>query len=249
MKKSNALYTAILLILVVFFTFFFSSKLWMGDDRSNKSMNFNSTILLSNAWEVKITDGVYDAEKGVLEVQYFAKRRLNSGVEAPTLRITLEGTKQPLEALITDMDDNEYGKWIQVQNVPRDYYYLRFTLTCKTEEKKLVSTVDQFGHESSQEVKGTKEDVRWVQVDYRSVLQKSIAIKDDAWLGGRVEMVQRKKEIQTEMYQVESSILQLEAQINTADDTQKQSLSVQLDTQKENLTALQAELAALKSEG
>lgn len=165
MTGKNITYPVLIGIIILSLAFFFTTRLWMPDDRKDRTVNYDTVFTVSDVWDIKISDARF--ENGVLKVKYFAKPRLDA-VNPPTLKITLENGNENLQADIIQMEDNPFGKEITVHGLPEKWYYVRFTVRCKALiPEHTDAPLDQFGNEIERPVKEGKDETRWVQIDYR----------------------------------------------------------------------------------
>lgn len=170
MKSKNYIYLILAGAALTLSLFFFSSRLWMGDDREEKDMNYGTSISVAGVWDIKVTNARYDKEKRLLEAEYYSKARFGSSAEPPEIKAVLsKAVTEPIYIKVTDMPDNPNGQYIQISNMPESWYYIKLQFTAKRPAGETQEPVtDKFGAlQTKADVQNETEETRTVQIDYR----------------------------------------------------------------------------------
>ncbi len=170
MKSKNYIYLILAGAALTLSLFFFSSRLWMGDDREEKDMNYGTSISVAGVWDIKVTNARYDKEKRLLEAEYYSKARFGRSAEPPEIKAVLsKAVTEPIYIKVTDMPDNPNGQYIQISNMPESWYYIKLQFTAKRPAGGTQEPItDKFGAlQTKADVQNETEETRTVQIDYR----------------------------------------------------------------------------------
>lgn len=147
---------------------FFTSYIWIGDDRKLMDDGYNQTMNL-NSWEIKVSGAKYHKENSTLTLSFFKKEKTIGQSSTPTLdKITLGNLSGEVLEFTTQANaTNEYGTDITVYDVPSDFYYIRLYISSTTFDVEVPDTIDEFGNVISYPIKKGKKKEIWINVDYR----------------------------------------------------------------------------------
>ncbi|TLG71163.1 hypothetical protein FEZ08_11455 [Culicoidibacter larvae] len=123
--KQNKVYMRILVITLLVCIVAFSSKLWLPDDRENKS-NYDSPIILNRQETITFSDPIIHGQ--TLQVAYhYVQSKSTEAIPIPILQVKA-GNKQTLEftQLITYKSSAEEKGYLQFNfSKPSDAYYFQ----------------------------------------------------------------------------------------------------------------------------
>lgn len=180
MKSKNYIYFVLTGIALMLSLFFFSSRIWMGDDRAEKDMNYGQSVSVAGVWDIKVTNARYDKEKRLLELEYYSKIRNGSTSAPPEIRAVLsKAVSEPVYLKIVDMLDNPNGQYIQISNMPESWYYIKLQFTAERSAGETREPVtDKFGALQTQpDIQSDRKETRTVQIDYRMCMETKLEVK------------------------------------------------------------------------
>ena len=167
MVSKNKYYAILVVVMSLCLVFFFSSKLWMGDDRVIRNTNYNQLIDVAG-WQINLGDAQYSAAAKEMQVKLY-KMTMQESINEMDIEVFLgrQSLKKELEYEISPTDKEDVFL-ITVKNISPDYYYLSFVFSVEptpeiTDDEPLET--DVFGNPIKSEE--TETQTRTVQVDYR----------------------------------------------------------------------------------
>lgn len=167
LKPRNTLYVVFPIIVLVAGVLFFTSRLWIGDDRAIKDLGYDTTARIAGAWEYKVTDALYDPESEELSFSLYLKEAVPEHALRPTFTVSLGTSRAELAYSTEAMSGNEYGARVTVGDVPKNWYFVRVYLTSETLTAKQEATVDSFGNVIEPEEVKLDPVLQMVEIDYR----------------------------------------------------------------------------------
>ena len=171
MKSKNRTYVAVLLVMLIGFTFFFSTKFWLPDDRTKENNNYDEVINVGE-WMLKVTDAKYDPETKTLQCSVYQKT-----MSANTMPYKIAVYNQDsnsgdsLKYLLVAQQNNPNLCLLEIKNVPAGYYYLTVMITTSDNSNTTSTAVlDEFGQpQKSSESSVSTVEKKKVMIDYRTV--------------------------------------------------------------------------------
>lgn len=174
MKSGNKLYIILTVILIGCTVFFFSTKLWLPDDRIKEDQNYNQLITVGD-WDIQIGNADYSSSSQKMSLLFYKKSSaespepytmcayLGSPDDGKKLRYNLE--KQP---------DNPNYCMLYIYDIPAGYYYVTVEITAaESDDCTSYSDVDSensgYRFTSSNDSSKPEKSVYDVKIDYRTV--------------------------------------------------------------------------------
>lgn len=182
MKSKNHIYVAVLAVMVIGFTFFFSTKLWLPDDRIKQNSNYNAVLTVGN-WMIKITDAKYDPATKILRCTVYQKTITS---DSPPYKLAVYNEDSDdgnvLKSTLQEQKNQPNTRLLEIKNVPADFYYLTVVISASTSSGSASTAVlDEFGQPESSSVSSViSEDKRKVMIDYRVVQKPEKAVSSQA---------------------------------------------------------------------
>lgn len=170
--SKNAQYIVVCSLIVGLLAMFFTSMLWISDDRENKTHNYDITLQLTNAWDVKVSDAIYDPNALTLTVSYFAKEKQQGKAAEPYIsKVTLgNSTAEQLNFETKAHTENpDFGRQIVITGVPAKWYYLRIYISSRQNDTQKPPSLDEFGNTITYPVDEGETATIFVSIDGRSI--------------------------------------------------------------------------------
>lgn len=171
MSKANIQYIVFSVLFTGLLVLFFTSGTWSGDSRKNMSQAYNATFSISEAWEVKFNNAVYDPVTKTLSLDYFEKEKAPDRSEPPIIsRVTLGDSTGKNLTFKRDVlaANTAFGSRLTILNVPEDWYFVRVYVSVKKLDSQKAPTLDEFGNTITYPVETGKTETKFMGVDYRS---------------------------------------------------------------------------------
>lgn len=179
MKSSGKFYLRLLIVIVAGFVFFFSTKLWLPDDRDKQSIYYNE-VLQEGDWMVRFQDAEYDPASQKMRVEILQKA-LYSDPQNYKLKV-YKGNVQAKVALPFELEqeqDNPNVCWLEISKIPKDYYYISIVFTTQSQEypADTSSSADSQSGVTDNDIfasgatttSAVSTDTKTIKIDYRKV--------------------------------------------------------------------------------
>jgi hypothetical protein len=157
MKSKNKRYVILTVIILVGLSFFFSTKYWLPDDRAIENSNYNESFSAGD-WTLHVGDAQYDKAQSKL---YCTINQMSQATSPKQYHITVflgnPKLNNTLSYVLTEKNNDPDNAYLEVKNVPTDYYYLTVEIT------------------APESLNPTNIDKADIQVDYRVATRISAA--------------------------------------------------------------------------
>lgn len=171
-NSKNIRYIIFTIIVILGFTFFFSSRKLFGDDRENMSRNYNVTIRsVGGDYNFKVANARIDKATNTMYLDFFIKGSDNEKEYPPELYQITNGNTvgEKLKFTVEKNPEREYANTITIPNVPEKFYFIRLYIKSKCYDTPVPDTIDEFGNVIKNPDTPGKERQIWISIDYRDV--------------------------------------------------------------------------------
>lgn len=129
MNSSNRFYSRILLVIIIGCAFFFSTKLWLPDDRPKEQNNYKQLIQAGD-WLMRLQGAGYNPSTKTMRVEILQEAQSDSP-QAYKIKAYLGDVSNDnvLPSSISKQENNPNLCWLEIHDVPTNYYYVSLVLT------------------------------------------------------------------------------------------------------------------------
>ena len=138
MKSKNYIYITILVLFLLVTTVFFSSRLWLPDDRAKKTKNYDE-IKTVGMYSLRISNAVLDTSTNnlTLDLYYMSTEPDKAPV---SFLIYMDGNKNK-ELVWTKTEKDSTNLTISIPKIPAGFYYVTVEARTLDKEKTPVSLI------------------------------------------------------------------------------------------------------------
>lgn len=174
MKSKNKVYIILLTSIVVVFSFFFSTKCWLPDDRTKQRLNYDELVTVGD-WNIHIGKAEYDKKRKTMQCLVYQKADTDSPepykISAYLGKLSLE---RHLQYVVEKQKNNPDYYFVLIKNIPSDYYYVTIELTTQESEENRTESNDSDPFAESETSSTTAiTDTEAVRIDYRTAASVS----------------------------------------------------------------------------
>ena len=150
MKSKNYIYITLVTVSIVLFVIFLTSKLWLPDDRANKTKLYNIQQTVGT-YSLKISNAVLDTNKKELTSDLYMMS-INPERDPVNYFAYVDGNKN--KELICTVTDTAEGtmKRISITDIPETYYYLTIEVRTVSEDATHSSLITSLDYRSIQTI-------------------------------------------------------------------------------------------------
>jgi len=171
MKSGNKIYIILLTAMAICFTFFFTTKLWLPDDRATQNQYYDELFSIGD-WNIHVGSAQYDKAKNTLTCKIY-KKGVTDDPKAYAIGVFLGNStlQKKLSYTLTASKDNPNYVELIIKNVPSDYYYVtvKFTAQESLTDVYTSSSDDSYGDDNTDNTSGAVSETctKDVRIDYR----------------------------------------------------------------------------------
>ena len=138
MKSKNYIYITILVLFLLVTTVFFSSRMWLPDDRVKKTENYDE-IKTAGTYSFRISNAVLDTSTNTLTLDLYYMS-MEPDKDTVTFFIYMDGNKNK-ELCSTTTEKDSTNLTISIPKIPDSFYYVTVEARTLDKEKKPVSLI------------------------------------------------------------------------------------------------------------
>jgi hypothetical protein len=170
MKSGNKTYVILMVVVLIGFSFFFTTKLWLPDDRVKQNGNYDQIMNVGD-WTFEVGGTTkYDAANKILLIEIY-KRSIENNPKPYHISVFNGNAKQKdsLSYSLTQRKNDPDTCWLEVKNVPVDYYYISVVVTANSSLNVAAPETNEAGSDFAQPapVTTTVPNNQTVEIDYR----------------------------------------------------------------------------------
>lgn len=193
MKSANKQYVIWSVVIVLCFVFFFTTKLWMGDDRTMRNTNYDE-LFTAGDWSLHVGKAYYDKAGNTLTCSVYQRAvRVSPKPYHIAVYLGRMSLNKKLQYTLEKRMDDPNMRTLRIKNVPTNYYYLTLEFTAQSsimDEFNNISSTDNSTYEDDNEdfgntntVQKQEPDVKDIQIDYRTA--KTAKLSSESSFAGR----------------------------------------------------------------
>lgn len=173
MKSSNRTYVILLTVLVAGVLFFFSTTMWMPDDRIKEKDNYGETITVGT-WLLRVDNAKYDKDSKTMTCRLLQRGTLdNPKPYQVTAYLGYSGDKKVLPCTIEKKENDPEMVSVKIKNVPPDYYYISLAISARSDfSTAAANPTDEFESAASSSSASSAAvgdmQTKTVKIDYRT---------------------------------------------------------------------------------
>jgi len=138
MKSKNYIYITIIVLFLLVTTVFFSSRIWLPDDRAKKTENYDE-IKTAGTYSFRISNAVLDTSTNMLTLDLYYMS-VEPDKDPVTFLIYMDGNKNK-ELVWTTTEKDSTNLTVSIPKIPDDFYYMTVEARTLDKERKPVSLI------------------------------------------------------------------------------------------------------------
>lgn len=173
MKSKNKTYAILLTVIVAGLLFFFSTTLWMPDDRIRQNDNYAQTFTVGE-WLLRVDNAKYNKTNNIINCRLLQRGNIAEPVAFDvTAYLGNPANKKVLPCTVMSLPDDPDTEVVKIKKVPNDYYYVSLVFTARSDfSTASQDSMDAFessstASSSSSEANGDIQ-TKTVKIDYRA---------------------------------------------------------------------------------
>ena len=145
MKSKNYIYITILVLFLLVTMVFFSSRMWLQDDRVKKTENYDE-IKTAGTYSFRISNAVLDTSTNTLTLDLYYMS-MEPDKDPVTFLVYTDGNKNKELAWTTSEKDST-NLTISIPKIPDGFYYVTVEARTLDKERKPVSLITSIDYRS-----------------------------------------------------------------------------------------------------
>jgi len=149
MKSKNYIYITILVLFLLVTVIFFSSRMWLPDDRVKKTENYDE-IKTAGTYSFRISNAVLDTSTNTMTLDLYYLS-MEPDKDPVTFLIYMDGNKNKELAWTTTVKDST-NLTISIPQIQAGFYYVTVEARTLDKEKKSVSLITSIDYRSIKDI-------------------------------------------------------------------------------------------------
>ncbi|MEI8201271.1 MAG: hypothetical protein WCG21_14525 [Eubacteriales bacterium] len=149
MKSKNYIYITIIVLFLLVTVVFFSSRLWLLDDRAKKTENYDE-IKTAGTYSFRISNAVLDTSTNTLTLDLYYMS-MEPDKDPVTFLVYTDGNKNK-ELAWTTTEKDSTNLTISIPQIPDGFYYVTVEARTLDKERKPVSLITSIDYRSIRDI-------------------------------------------------------------------------------------------------
>lgn len=185
MKSGNKVYVITLIVIVLCFTFFFTTKLWCPDDRKIQEDNYNQQISVG-AWDVQIGNAKYDKNSRTMSCLLYEKTNSESPKKFDIQAFLGKYTSNDrLKYKLAQAKDDPNFAMLYIYDIPENFYFVTLELSADEIDYSGSSSENNSSSEykfssSERSDEQQKRVDKYIKIDYRNINNAASSVKNSS---------------------------------------------------------------------